>query len=174
MNLFNLNKPIQFFINWKSQQFYLHTRNYLILFEYAQNQTDYSIHNLNSTQQNQEQFLTICEKTNHIEFLSMNYSNKKQVCLQTCQYLPITFNDKNRIHTIQRLSSLSGILYCSKQRRITKIVLIILIVTDLAMIFVYISWLGYKYFYQSTLGKHKRQANSGTVWIVDNDLITYF
>lgn len=163
MNIFNLNKPIQFLINYNYQQFYFYSKNYLIIFKYNHNQTDYSIHYLNSTR---SQFLTICEKFNFIEYISIN---NRQVCYQTCQDLG---NDTNRIHTIQRLSSLSDILYCSKQRRIGQIVLMILILIDIATICGAISWFAYKYISQSTLDN--KQVSCGIVWTSEKEFITHF
>jgi len=168
MNIFNLNKPIQFIINWNSQQLFIYSKNNLIIYEYNQNQTDYSIHYLNSTQQ---QFLTICEKTNSIEYLSIN---KQEICYQTCQDLPLILNNTNPIHTIQRLSSLSDILYCSKQRRISKIIVLILILIDLLIILGVIIWLAYKYVSQSTLDKNSKQMSSGTIHITEKEIITHF
>lgn len=168
MNIFNLNKPIQFLINTKSQKFYLNSKNNLITFEYNQNQVNYSIDYLNSTQQT---FLTICETTNSLEYTTIN---QQQICYQTCQDLPLVLGGSNSIHTIERLSSLSDILYCSKQRRISKIVILILILIDLLIILGVIIWLGYKYFSQSTLDKDAKQMSSGTIWTTENDFVTHF
>jgi hypothetical protein len=162
MNIFNLNKPIQFRINWNYQQLYFYSKNYLIIFKYNYNQTDYSIHYLNSTQ---IRFLTICERFNFIEYISIN---NRQVCYQTCQDLG---NNTNRIHTIQRISSLSNMFYCSKQRRIGQIVLMILILIEIGLIFGAILWLGYKYFSQSKLDK---SVNCGIIWTSEKEFITHF
>ncbi|CAF0886146.1 unnamed protein product [Rotaria sordida] len=174
MNLINLNQPLQLYINWKYQKLYINSKNSLIIFDYNQNHTDYTIHNLNSTEENQIQFLTICEKTNFIEYITIDYTNKQQICLQTCQYLPLILNDTNRIHTIQRFSILSNIFYCSQKRRIAKIIILILILIDIAVILAIIIWLAYKYFYQSTLKENERQMSSGTVWTADKDSVTHF
>ena len=172
MNMFNLYNPIQFNINWISQRLYIYSINHFIILEYNQTYTDYSIHHLNSTQ---EKFLTICGKDNSIEFISINYTNKRQVCLHTCQYLPFILNDTNPIHTIQRLSTLSDILYCSKQRYISKTVILALILTDLALVSGIIAWLAHKYSYESKLKTYQRQKMSiATIWSMENDLITHF
>jgi hypothetical protein len=168
MNIFNLNKPIQFIINRNSQKFYIYSKNNLIIYEYNQNQTDYSINYLNSTQQ---KFLTICEKTNSIEYISIN---NQQICYQTCQDLPLILNNTNSIHTIERLSSLSDILYCSKQRRISKIIILILILIDILIILGVIIWLAYKYISQSTLDKNSKQMSSGTINTTEKEIITHF
>jgi hypothetical protein len=173
MNMFNIYNPIQFSINLNYQQLYIYSVNYLIILEYNQTQTDYSMDYLNSTKQNQ--FLTICERKNSIEYISINYTNKRQVCLHSCQYLPSMLNDTSRIHTIQRLPSLSDILYCSKQSHISKSVIMVLILIDLAAISGAIVWLAYKYSYESKLRNYKRQKMSiATVWTVEPDLITFF
>lgn len=168
MNIFNLNKPIQLIINSKSQQFYLKTKKNLIIFDYNQNQVNYSIDYLNSTEQI---YLTICEKTNSLEYITIN---QEQICYQTCQDLPFILNNENSIHTIERLSSVSDILYCSKQRRISKIVLLILILIDLLVLLSAVIWLGYKYFFQTTLDKNTQQSNSGTIWTTEKEFITHF
>ncbi|CAF3398600.1 unnamed protein product [Rotaria sp. Silwood1] len=174
MNLINLNKPVQVYINWIHQKLYINSKNSLIIFDYNQNHTDYKIHYFNSTQENQNQFLTICEKTNFIEYLSIDYTNKQQICLQTCQYLPLILNDTNHIHTIRRVSIISNIFYCSKQRQIAKIIIMILILIDIAVILGVIIWLTYKYVHQSTLNNDRKQMSSGTIWTSDNDSVTHF
>ncbi|CAF1110805.1 unnamed protein product [Adineta steineri] len=169
MNIYNLNKPIQFYINWKYEQFYLYSNMSLMIFNYNQNGTNYSIQNVNSTQQN---FLTICEKTNQIEYISINYTQQqRQICYQTCQNLPFISNDTTHIHTIQRISTISNILHCSKQRRLSVTIMIILILIDLLVILCVIIWLAYKYFYQSKLIKH---TSSGTICAVEKDSVTHF
>ncbi|UJR36453.1 hypothetical protein I4U23_029176 [Adineta vaga] len=167
MNLYNLIQPIEMFLNRRYEQFYIHSQNYLMIFEYNSNQTDYSIHYLNLTTSNQ--FLTLCEKTNRIEYIS---TYQRYVCYQTsCEKLPWIAEDTSNIHTIQRLSSLSEIFYCTKQRRITKIILLILILIDLLLLTGIILWLGYKFIYPSTLTK---QFSCGTLSSIEKDLITYF
>lgn len=162
MNLFHLNPPIQFRIHWNTQQFYLYSRNYLILFQYNSNQTDYSIHYSNSTRQ---QFLAICERKNLLEYLSIS---RNQVCYHHCRDTDTTID---RIHTIERLSSPSNILHCSKQRRTSRIVLIILILIDLAVVFAALCWLTVKYISRSSM---KKPISNGTIWISEGELITHF
>ena len=173
MNIFNINKSIQFFINWKYQQMYIYSANYLSIFDYYENQTDYSIRYLNSLKQSEDQFLTICEQTNYIEYISINYSNRLQACLQTCQYSPVISDDNSRVHTIERFS-MSNILGCIKQRRIIKIIVIILILMDIAVVAGFIGWLGYTYSHQLRLYKHKKQMNFESNWIKENDFVTFF
>ncbi|CAF2772259.1 unnamed protein product [Rotaria sp. Silwood2] len=157
MNSINSYKPVQLYINWIYQKLYINSKDSLIIFDYNQNHTDYIIHDLNSTKDNENQFLTICEKTNFIEYISIDYTNKQQVCLKTCQYLPLILNDTDRIHTIQRISILSNIFYCSRQRQIAKIIIMILILIDILTILGVIIWLAYKYFYQSTLNNNNNK-----------------
>ena len=159
MNIFNLNRPIQFQINWKYQQLYFYSKNYLIIYKYTHNQTDYTIQYLNSSQ---PRFLTVCETFNYIEYISINY---RQVCYQKCQDLG---NNTNRIHTIQRISSVSNILHCSKQRRIGHVVLMILILIEIGIICGVMIWLGYKYF------SADKPVTSGTVWTSEKEFITHF
>ena len=76
-------------------------------------------------------------------------------------------NTTNRIHTIQRLSSQSNILYCFQQRRISRIILLILILIDLVLIIGMISYFAYKYFFHSTVSDR-------TIWMNEKELITHF
>lgn len=162
MNLFHLNLPIQFRIHWNAQQLYLYSRNYLILFQYNSNQTDYSLHYSNSTR---EQYLAICERKNLLEYLSIH---RNQICYDRCRDTDTTID---RIHTIERLSSSSNILHCSKQRRTSRIVLIILILIDLTIVFAALCWLTVKYLSRSSIEK---PISNGTLWISENELITHF
>ena len=94
MNIFHLNLPVQFLINWNSQQFYLYSKDYLLIFDYNGNRTNYSIEYFNATH---ERFLSICEEKNLVEHI---FITNRQVCYQTCQNLPSIINKTNRIHTI--------------------------------------------------------------------------
>lgn len=174
INLFYLTQPIKLSMNSLHQQLYIYSKEYFILFQYNQNQTDYTIHHLNFTEQNQDYFLTECGKSNNFEYVSINYNNTRQVCFQTCQYLPIIPNDTSRIHTVQRISILSDIHRCSKQRQISKIIIVILILTDIAVVLGVIVWLAYKYLHQPTFNQDEKPAIDETIWTSENGYITHF
>ncbi|CAF0780679.1 unnamed protein product [Adineta ricciae] len=166
VNIYNLISPIKMFISWKSEQFYIHSQNYLMIFEYNHNQTDYSMHYLNLSRANQ--FLTLCESTNRIEYIS---TNQRDVCYETCEQLPWISDDTSDIHTIQRLPTLSNIFYCSKQRRISKIVLLVLILIDLLVLAGVVVWSAYKHIFSPPMTK---QLSCGTISTIEKDFITYF
>lgn len=174
MNINDLNKPLELHIDWKFQQFYIHSKEHLMIFDYNQNETSYSINYLDSTQRNQYQFITTCDRINDIEYVSINYSDKYQICYQTCQYLPLRFTNETHIHKIQRLSSSSDILYCSKQLRIGKVLVLILILIDLGVILAVIVWLAYKYCYNSISNEEKYQTNHETISTYEKDSVTHF
>ncbi|CAF2095557.1 unnamed protein product [Rotaria magnacalcarata] len=174
MNIINLHERGHLSINWKYQQFYIYSKENLLIFEYNQNQTDYSINYLDFPKENQDQFLTVCAKTDNIEYLSINYDNKQQACYRTCQYLPSAFDDKSRIHTVERLSTISDVLYCSKKRRISKIVVLILILADILVILAVIAWLAYKYFHYTTLNDQKHAMSDGTISASEKTCVTHF
>jgi hypothetical protein len=50
----------------------------------------------------------------------------------------------------------------------------ILILIDIAIILGVISWLAYKYYYQSTLDHSEKQISSGTIWSTEKEFITHF
>lgn len=169
MNIYDLLPPIQLVTNERTARIYLQARNYLIIFEYPSDQTNYTIHAMNSTQDTQ--FLTLCESADRVEYVSIDRNARRQVCYQTCQALPLRTDGSDDVHTIHRLSPATDALYCSKKRQISKVVLLILILADLAVVLGYILWLAYGYFSQPALSK---QLSCTTVSASEKDSVTHF
>ena len=144
-NIMNFDTPEQFFIQWHTQQIYLYSKQYLILFDYNQTQTIYSIHYLNSTAND---YLIVCEKSNTIEYLSLKNLS-----------LPTAF------HSIERFPLGINRSRCTKQRSLSKIIIIILILIDLGLTTAMLIWLTIRYLARS------KETHTITT---EKDSITYF
>ena len=123
-NIINFGRARQFSIDWSAQQIYLYSKQYLILFEYNQTQTIYSIHSLNSTTHD---YLVYCQRTHTIEYLSFRNLSLSNIQL------------------IEQYSPRKSLSTCSKQRNIGRLVIIILILIDLGLTIAWLVWLAIQY-----------------------------
>ena len=174
INLIQTRPPIQFLINWNNQQLIISSRIHLVLFDYSENRTSYSVQYHNTTGMDLTRYLVLCEKSNQLDFVSMNDTHPGQVCLRQCFDLPSSINETNRIHTIQRLGKGLALRSCSNPHRIIRTVVLLLILVDLIVLLAVIAWLTYRYLLPRSIDKSSTGTSNGTLSIVGKDLVTHF
>ena len=174
VNLIEIHPPIQFLIRWSHQQFFISSRTRLLLFEYNDNQTSYALQYHNTTHNDLAQYLVLCETDDQLEFVSLNYTQGGQVCLKQCFDLPSSINESDRIHSIHRLGKAMLTRSCSKPHRIGRLVVLLFILVDLAVLLAMITWLTYRYLTPANLDKSSQVTSNGTLAIVEKEFVTHF